>query len=484
MQGDTLAGILCYNAFLSHIEMPVPHIYRKESDAFGEVEIPQDALYGANTARSLMHFKAGDCMDSALIRALITIKKAAALANANLGRLDNDKARMIVEAADVLLNDYDAFADQFPLVVYQTGSGTQTNMNVNEVIANLANKSAGEALGRYHPIHPNDDVNHAQSTNDTFPSAIRLAALEALDGLFAVLDGLIEAIDTKSSAFMPIVKVGRTHLQDATPIRLGQVFGSYSQSLKLARQSLVQARTHLLELPLGGSAVGTGLNTHPDYSHLAISFLSKLTNHPLRAGNAFEGLAFKSAEETLSGALNALAVALNKIANDIRLLASGPRCGIGELILPANEAGSSIMPGKVNPTQTESLTMVCLSVMGMRQSLSMAAMSGQFELNAYMPLIGQTLLGMMRLLTDAMAGFDAHLMRNIRANEARIAHHLDQCLMQVTALNRHIGYEKAAQIAKRAHQEGLSLRAAALDAGISKADFDAWVVPAQMTAPK
>lgn len=383
--------------------------FRSEKDTMGAVNVPIDAYWGAQTERSRNNFKiGGETLPQPLIEAMALVKKAAAITNAKLGRITDDKRDLIVQAADEIING--ALRDQFPLVVWQTGSGTQSNMNMNEVIANRANELAGQGKGRYQPIHPNDDVNHAQSTNDSFPTAIRVAAArQIIYLLIPAVQKLRDTLASKSEQFAGIVKIGRTHLQDATPLTLGQEFSGYVSQLDHALIRLDAALQGLYELPLGGTAVGTGLNAHPDYAEQVAQTLAALTDVPfVTAPNKFEALAARDAEVFASGALKTLAASLNKIANDVRWLASGPRCGIGELKIPENEPGSSIMPGKVNPTQSEAMTMVVAQVMGNDVTINMAGASGNFELNVFMPVIGYNLLQSIRLLADTCDSFNDH----------------------------------------------------------------------------
>lgn len=459
---------------------------RQEKDTMGEVLVPDEAYWGAQTQRSLMNFKIGDeTLPIPLIHAMALVKKAAAITNAELGRISTTESAMIVDAVDALLTG--EFDDQFPLKVWQTGSGTQSNMNLNEVIANLANERQGQPKGSYQPIHPNDHVNHAQSTNDSFPTAIRVAAvIEIHQRLLPAITSLRQTLANHAQSFDDIVKVGRTHLQDATPLTLGQEFSGFVMQLDYGIERIHMALQGLYQLPLGGTAVGTGINSHPDYAKRAAQTLAELTGFDfVTAPNKFEALAARDAEVFTSGALKTLAASLNKIANDIRWLASGPRCGIGELYIPENEPGSSIMPGKVNPTQCEALTMVVAQVYGNDTTIAMAGASGNFQLNVYMPVIGYNLLQSIRLLADAILSFDEHCAIGIRPNLDKIADYLQRSLMLVTALNRHIGYENAAKIAKTAYQNDQSLKQAALALGLlDEAQFDAIVRPEQMTAPR
>ena len=460
--------------------------FRSEKDTMGAVNVPIDAYWGAQTERSRNNFKiGGETLPQPLIEAMALVKKAAAITNAKLGRISDDKRDLIVQAADEIING--ALRDQFPLVVWQTGSGTQSNMNMNEVIANRANELAGQGKGRYQPIHPNDDVNHAQSTNDSFPTAIRVAAARQIVYLLIpAVQKLRDTLASKAEQFAGIVKIGRTHLQDATPLTLGQEFSGYVSQLDHALIRLDAALQGLYELPLGGTAVGTGLNAHPDYAEQVAQTLAALTDVPfVTAPNKFEALAARDAEVFASGALKTLAASLNKIANDVRWLASGPRCGIGELKIPENEPGSSIMPGKVNPTQSEAMTMVVAQVMGNDVTINMAGASGNFELNVFMPVIGYNLLQSIRLLADTCDSFNDHCAVGIEPVIEKIDYFLHNSLMLVTALNRHVGYENAAKIAKTAYKENKTLKQVAVELGLlTDAQFDEWVKPEAMTNPK
>ena len=459
---------------------------RIETDTMGEVAVPAEAYWGAQTQRSRDNFKiGGETLPTPLIRAMALVKKAAAQTNAALGRLDDARKNLIVQAADEILAG--KLADQFPLVVWQTGSGTQSNMNINEVLANRANELAGQPRGSYAPVHPNDHVNQAQSTNDSFPSAIHVAAaIEIKYFLMPNVQALRDTLQQKSAAFDHIVKIGRTHLQDATPLTLGQEFSGYVSQLDHGLQRLEAALQGLYELPLGGTAVGTGLNSHPDYAQKAAAALAELSGLPfVSAPNKFEALAARDAAVFASGALKTLAVSLNKIANDIRWLASGPRCGLGELRIPENEPGSSIMPGKVNPTQSEALTMVAAQVLGNDTTIGIAGASGNFELNVFMPVIAYNLLQSIRLLGDACDSFNRHCAAGIEPVPEKIDHFLHDSLMLATALNRHIGYENAAKIAKTAYRENKTLKQAAAELNlVSAEEFDAWVQPEEMVRPK
>ena len=459
---------------------------RIETDTMGEVAVPTEAYWGAQTQRSRDNFKiGGETLPTPLIRAMALVKKAAAQTNAALGRLDEARTNLIVQAADEILAG--KLADQFPLVVWQTGSGTQSNMNINEVLANRANELAGQPRGSYAPVHPNDHVNQAQSTNDSFPSAIHVAAaIEIKYFLMPNVQALRDTLQQKSAAFDHIIKIGRTHLQDATPLTLGQEFSGYVSQLDHGLQRLEAALQGLYELPLGGTAVGTGLNSHPDYAQKAAAALAELSGLPfVSAPNKFEALAARDAAVFASGALKTLAVSLNKIANDIRWLASGPRCGLGELRIPENEPGSSIMPGKVNPTQSEALTMVAAQVLGNDTTIGIAGASGNFELNVFMPVIAYNLLQSIRLLGDACDSFNRHCAAGIKPVPEKIDHFLHDSLMLATALNRHIGYENAAKIAKTAYRENKTLKQAAAELNlVSAEEFDAWVQPEEMVRPK
>ena len=458
---------------------------RTETDSMGPIEVDAARYWGAQTQRSLENFRiGGERMPRELIHALAAIKKASAEVNRDLGLLPVAKADLIVAAAgEVIRGEHDG---EFPLVVWQTGSGTQTNMNVNEVIANRAIELAGGARGGKRPIHPNDDVNLSQSSNDAFPTAMHLAAAgRATAHLLPAVTRLRDTLADKSRAFADIVKIGRTHLQDATPLTLGQEISGWVAQLDHGIAAIRGALPAVHELALGGTAVGTGLNTHPEYAVRVAARLTELTGLPLvSAPNKFAALAGHDALVGLHGAIKQLATALTKIANDIRWLASGPRSGLGELVLPENEPGSSIMPGKVNPTQCEAMTMVCAQVMGNDVAISIGAASGNFELNVYKPLIAHNVLQSIRLLGDACLSFDEHCARGIAPDRAEIDRKLHGSLMLVTALAPHIGYDKAAQVAKHAHAHGTLLRDAAIALGyVTGDDFDRWVRPEQMTKP-
>jgi fumarate hydratase class II len=452
----------------------------------GEIEVPDDRYYGAQTARSLMNFKiGGDRFPREMIRALGILKKAAALANRDLGTLSEEKAELIVRAADEVIEG--KLDEHFPLVVWQTGSGTQTNMNSNEVISNRAIELAGGVIGSKDPIHPNDDVNKAQSSNDTFPTAMHIAAAERINSrLIPEASRLQKTLAGKAAAFSDIIKIGRTHLMDAVPLTLGQEFSGYAQQLENGIERVRGTLGGLYELALGGTAVGTGLNTHPEFAEKGAAQIAKLTGLPFcSAPNKFEALAAHDAVVFASGAVRTLAGALMKLANDIRWLASGPRSGIGELIIPENEPGSSIMPGKVNPTQCEAMTMVCAQVIGNDVAVGVGGASGNFELNVFKPVMIFNLLNSIRLLADACASFDEHCAVGIEPNRPVIEEFLKRSLMLVTALNPVIGYDNAAKVAKKAHSEGGTLREAAIELGIlSGEEFDKAVRPDQMIGPK
>lgn len=458
---------------------------RIEHDSMGEIAVSENVYWGAQTQRSLQNFDiGGETLPPAMIQAMALVKKAAALTNQQLERISGECAGLIVQAAERVLAG--ELADQFPLVVWQTGSGTQSNMNMNEVLANVANEIAGQPRGSYKPVHPNDHVNHAQSTNDSFPTAIHVAtAIQINKHLIPAVQALRDTLASKAEAFKDIVKIGRTHLQDATPLTLGQEFSGYVSQLDHGLERLQQALHWLYELPLGGTAVGTGLNSHPQYAEKSAAKLAELTGLPfVSAPNKFEALAGRDAVVFASGSLKTLAVSLNKIANDIRWLASGPRCGIGEITIPANEPGSSIMPGKVNPTQCEAMTMVAAQVMGNDTTITVAGASGNFELNVFMPVLVFNILQSVRLLADACNSFNLRCAQGIEPVKEKIDANLHHSLMLVTALNRHIGYEKAAKIAKTAYAQNTSLKQAAIELGFLTAkEFDKWVIPEDMIAP-
>ncbi len=459
--------------------------FRSETDSMGSIDVPNDKYYGAQTARSLVNFRiGGERFPREFIRSFGILKKACALTNAELGLLPKDLADLIVRAADeVIAGKLD---DHFPLVVWQTGSGTQTNMNVNEVISNRAIELGGGVMGSKKPIHPNDDVNKSQSSNDTFPTAMHIAAIEQVHGLLIpMVAKLRDALQKKSEAFHAVIKIGRTHLMDATPLTLGQEFSGYVQQLNNGLKRVDGVLPRLYELAIGGTAVGTGLNTHPQFAVKVAAKVSELTGRPfVSAPNKFEALAAHDALVEFSGVLKTLAASLMKIANDIRWLASGPRCGIGELSLPENEPGSSIMPGKVNPTQSEAMTMVCVQVFGNDVAVTFAGASGNFELNVFKPVIIHNVLRSVRLLSDACESFTDHCVAGIQANEQVIKKHLENSLMLVTALNTHIGYDNAAKAAKKAHSENITLKEAAIALGFLKTeDFDRIVRPEKMIGP-
>ena len=458
---------------------------RTEHDSMGATEVPVTAMWGAQTQRSLAHFGISiERMPASLLMALARIKRVCAEVNRALGLLDPALAAAIAAAADEVLAG--AHPDAFPLSVWQTGSGTQTNMNMNEVLANRASELLGGARGAHRLVHPNDHVNLGQSSNDIFPTAMHVAAATYVTGdLLPALRGLRTTLEGKSAAFAAIVKIGRTHLQDATPLTLGQEMSGWAAQLEHAEKAIEAGLYALHELAVGGTAVGTGQNTHPRFGALVAAALARETGRPYRcAPNRFAALAAHDALAGAHGDLRTLAVALMKIVNDVRWLASGPRCGIGELRLPENEPGSSIMPGKVNPTQCEALAMVCCQVMGNDVALGIGAASGNFELNVYKPLIIHNYLSSARMLADAIAGFDAYCARGIEPDRARIAEQLANSLMLATALSPHIGYDRAAEVARHAHAKGLSLRAAALELGaVSAVQFDQWVRPEKMTGP-
>ena len=458
---------------------------RMESDSMGKMEVPADRYYGAQTARSLIHFAIGkDTMPPELIRAFGILKKACALVNQDLGKLPREKARLIVQAADEIIEG--KLNGHFPLRIWQTGSGTQTNMNVNEVISNRAIEIAGGVMGSKKPIHPNDDVNMSQSSNDTFPAAMHIAAAtETGRRLLPAVKALRNALDAKAKAFAGIVKIGRTHLQDATPLTLGQEFSGYVSLLDRDGGRVAVALDGLYDLAIGGTAVGTGLNAHPEFAERAAKKISELTGLPFRSHpNKFAALSAHDEIVFASGALKTLAASLMKIANDVRWLASGPRCGLGELSLPENEPGSSIMPGKVNPTQSEALTMVAVQVMGNDAAIGLAGSQGNFELNVFKPVMIFNYLHSVELLADACNSFVEHCVAGIEANRETIDRYVHNSLMLVTALAPKIGYDNAAKVAKTAHQEGLSLREAAIKLGfVTGAEFDALVKPEDMTHP-
>ncbi|MCX4160747.1 MULTISPECIES: class II fumarate hydratase [Paraburkholderia] len=455
---------------------------RMERDTFGEIAVPNARLWGAQTQRSLQNFRiSSEKQSPELITALAVIKRAAAEVNLGLGVLDDTKAHAIMRAADEIIDGQ--HPQEFPLAVWQTGSGTQTNMNLNEVIANRASELLGGERGEARKVHPNDDVNRGQSSNDVFPTAMHVAAATGIvRHLLPALKTLRDTLDGKAKAFAGIVKIGRTHLQDATPLTLGQEFSGYVAQLDQGIRHVESTLPHLYELAQGGTAVGTGLNAHPQFATKVAAEIGKLTGVPfVSAANKFEVMAAADALVFAHGALKTVAASLNKIANDVRWLASGPRCGLGELSIPENEPGSSIMPGKVNPTQSEALTMLCAQVFGNDVAVNIGGASGNFELNVFRPMIAHNVLQSVRLLADGAQSFNDHCAVGIEPNRERIDTLLNESLMLVTALNPHIGYDKAAQIAKKAHKEGTTLKAAALALGyVTEQQFDEWVRPADM----
>lgn len=460
---------------------------RTETDTMGAVEVPADRYWGAQTQRSIGNFPIGQDRfrwQRPVVRALGILKRAAAEANAELGELDPALAALIVRAADEVIDG--RLDEHFPLVVFQTGSGTQSNMNANEVISNRAIELAGGRMGSKTPVHPNDHVNRGQSSNDTFPTAMHVAVVEELAGrLRPAVARLRDTLAAKAAAFADVVKTGRTHLQDATPVTLGQEIGSWVAGIDFGLAAVARATPGLHDLAIGGTAVGTGLNAHPAFGDRAAARIAAATGHPFRsAPNKFHALAAHDALVDVSAALRTLAGALMKMANDVRWLASGPRAGIGEILIPENEPGSSIMPGKVNPTQSEALTMVCVQVFGNDAAVAFAGSQGNFQLNVYKPVMVHNVLESIRLLADAALAFEAHCASGIEPNRPRIAENLEKNLMLVTALNRHVGYDAAAAIAKAALKSGSTLREAALASGkVSAEDYDRWIVPIDMTRP-
>jgi len=457
---------------------------RIETDSMGEIEVPSDVYWGAQTQRSLKHFNIGfDVMPREVIRALGILKKAAAITNFDLGKLPEDTLKLIVQAADeVIEGKLDA---HFPLRVWQTGSGTQTNMNANEVISNRAIEIAGGVMGSKTPIHPNDDVNKSQSSNDTFPTAMYIAAAERTTALIPEVEKVAKAIRAKADEYKDVVKIGRTHLQDATPVTVGQEFGGWAALVERDIERLRMVMPGLLDLAIGGTAVGTGLNSHPEFADRAAAKIAELTGLPFKAHpDKFAALSAHDEVVFASGAVKTLAASLMKIANDIRWLASGPRCGIGEISLPENEPGSSIMPGKVNPTQSEAMTMVAVQVMGNDAAIGFAGSQGNFELNVFKPVMIHNYLHSVRLIHDACHGFVDYCIAGIELNRDNIDHYLRNSLMLVTALNQHIGYDNAAKIAKNAHKKGISLKESAVSLGLLEADkFDELVKAEDMTHP-
>ncbi len=459
---------------------------RMESDSMGQIAVPTDRYWGAQTQRSLHHFDIGnDVMPREMIRAMGILKLAAAEVNRDLGKLPEDKATLMVNAAQEVIEG--KLDDHFPLRIWQTGSGTQSNMNSNEVISNRAIEMAGGEMGSKQPVHPNDHVNMSQSSNDTFPTAMHIAAVEQITHvLLPSVQELRDALDAKAKEFAEIVKIGRTHLMDAVPLTLGQEFSGYVAQLDQDMERVRASLPHLYELALGGTAVGTGLNTHPEFASRVAQKIASYTKLPfISASNKFAALASHDAVVMASGALKTLACSLMKIANDVRWLGSGPRCGLGELILPANEPGSSIMPGKVNPTQSEAITMVCVQVIGNDTAIAIAGTQGNFELNVFKPVMIYNLLHSIRLLADSCASFREFCVVGIEPNKEQIQHFLTNSLMLVTALNPHIGYDNAAKVAKKAYEERSTLREACAALGLLTAEqFDSLVKPEEMTGPK
>lgn len=460
-----------------------PTKFRSESDSMGAIPVPHDRYYGAQTARSLIHFDIGDDVKpKELIKALGILKKACALANKDLGKLPSDQCDLIVQAADeVIAGKLD---DHFPLRIWQTGSGTQSNMNANEVISNRAIEMAGGVMGSKQPVHPNDHVNMSQSSNDTFPTAMSIAAASVVvESLLPAVRALRDTLDAKAKAYESVVKIGRTHLQDATPMTLGQEISGWVTLLDNAMRDIEKTLPGLYDLAVGGTAVGTGLNAHPEFGDRAAAYIAGITGLPfVSAANKFAALSGHNEFVFASGALKSLACALMKIANDVRWLASGPRCGLGEITIPENEPGSSIMPGKVNPTQSEALTMIAVQVMGNDTAIGIAASQGNFELNVFKPVIVHNFLHSVRLMSDGCHSFNAHCAVGIEPNMERIEENVKNSLMLVTALNPHIGYDKAAQIAKKAHKEKSSLKEAAVALGfLTSEQFDQWVIAKEMT---
>lgn len=460
--------------------------HRIERDTFGPIDVPDDRLWGAQTQRSLHHFHIStERMPAELVVALAAVKRACASVNRDLGKLDSKKAQSIIAAADEVIAG--RHPEEFPLSVWQTGSGTQSNMNMNEVLANRGSEIMGGVRGEERSIHPNDDVNQSQSSNDIFPTAMHVAASLAIaTHLIPQLHKLRATLEAKSNEFATIVKIGRTHLQDATPLTLGQEFSGYVAQLTHAEMAIIGTLGAVSELAAGGTAVGTGLNAHPEFGERVAAELGKSFGFPFKtAPNKFAALASHDALVSAHGALKTLAAALMKIANDVRWLASGPRSGLGEITIPENEPGSSIMPGKVNPTQCEAMTMLCAQVFGNDVAINIGGASGNFELNVFKPVIAHNFLQSVRLLADGMDSFDTHCAQGIAANRERIADLMERSLMLVTALAPHIGYDKAAKIAKQAHHDGTTLKEAALALGyVTEAQFAQWVRPEQMTGPK
>lgn len=459
---------------------------RTETDSMGEIEVPTHCYYGAQTARSLIHFDIGaETMPRELIRGMGILKKASALVNAELGLMSENIKDLIAKAADEVIDG--KLDDHFPLRVWQTGSGTQSNMNSNEVIANRGIELAGGVIGSKDPVHPNDHVNMGQSSNDTFPTAMHIAAVESInEALIPSLIALTESFSNKSTEFKDIIKIGRTHLMDATPLTLGQEFSGYTTQLEYALDRINGCMPRMYQIALGGTAVGTGLNSHSDFPEKVAKQIADITGCPfVTAPNKFEALAAHDAIVEASGVLKTIACSLMKIANDIRWLGSGPRCGIGEIILPANEPGSSIMPGKVNPTQSEAMTMVAAQVIGNDTAINVGGSSGNFELNVFKPVMIYNLLQSIRLLADSCRSFNNHCVVGIEPNKTQIEKHLNGSLMLVTALNPHIGYDNAAKVAKKAYQENITLKESAIALGLlTEEEFDEKVRPEKMTGPK
>ncbi len=458
---------------------------RKEKDALGEVMVPANKYFGAQTQRAVENFRIGsELFPKEFIQAHALVKKAAALANNKLGLLDEKLADAIVAAADeVIAGEMD---DNFPLVIWQSGSGTQFNMNVNEVIANRASELLGGEIGKKHPVHPNDHVNMAQSTNDTIPTSMHItAAVLTCNKLLPELEAMRGILADHAQNYADMIKSGRTHLQDATPLTLGQEFSGYEAQITASIETITSALNHVFELAIGGTAVGTGLNSHPDYAVTVVEQISELTDIPFKpAPNLFAALAGHDAIVELSGALKVLATALMKIANDIRWMASGPRCGLGELILPSNEPGSSIMPGKINPTQCEMITQIVCQVIGNDAAITMANSQGNFELNVFKPLMAYNIIQSINILADGVASFNENCLAGLEADPARINEHLNNSLMLVTALNKHIGYDKAAEIALKAWRDNTTLKQAGVELGhLSETDYDKWVKPENMITP-
>jgi fumarate hydratase class II len=469
---------------MSHENLKQASQLRVETDSMGEIEVPADRYWGAQTERSLLHFAIGDdVMPREMIRALGILKKACALVNNELGKLSSDKLGFVVQACDEVIEG--KLDEHFPLRVWQTGSGTQTNMNANEVISNRAIEIAGGVMGSKKPIHPNDDVNMSQSSNDTFPTAMHIAAAEQMNRLVPRVREVESAINSKAEEFKDVVKIGRTHLQDATPLTVGQEMSGWASLLDRDIERMNQTLPGLYDLAIGGTAVGTGLNAHPEFGERAAKKIAELTGLPFKSHpNKFAALSAHDEIVFASGALKTLAASLMKIANDIRWLASGPRCGLGELVIPENEPGSSIMPGKVNPTQSEAMTMVAVQVMGNDAAIGFAGSQGNFELNVFKPVMIHNLLHSIRLIHDACHGFVDYCIAGMTINREQIDEHLRDSLMLVTALNPHIGYDNAAKIAKHAHKKGISLRESAIELGLLTGEkFDELVKPEEMTHP-